>query len=124
MKTKILAITLIALIMGLAFSSNAENADTNKRTETTLKTGFQACINLYPDNIVKFQVVKPEQDKVKLLIYGEDNTLLYAYVMKKHNTARIGFDINSLEPGKYHCVIKRNKKEVLRKTIIKEDKNI
>ena len=123
MKTKILAITLIALIMGLAFSSNAENADTN-RTEPTLQKDFQACINLYPDNIVKFHVVKPEQDKVKMLIYGEDDTLLYAYIMKKHNSARIGFDINSLEPGKYHCVIKRNKKEVLRKTIIKEDKNI
>ncbi len=124
MKTKILAITMIALIMGMVINSNAENADTNNRTEPGLQTDFQACINLYADNIVKFQVVKPEQDKVKLLIYGEDNTLLYAYVMKKHNAARIGFDINSLEPGKYHCVIKRNKKEVLRKTITKEDKNI
>ena len=120
MKTKILTITLIALMMGITLTSNAGNNDTIKGTNPANTTEFQACINLYPDNIVKFHVVKPEQDKVKLRVYDGDGTLLHTYSIKKNNTARIGFDISNLEAGKYKFVVVRNKEEILRKTIVKE----
>ena len=120
MKTKILTITLITLMMGIALSSKAGNTDTIKGTNPANNTEFQACINLCSNNIVKFHVVKPDQEKVRLRIYDDRGILLYSYLIRKHNTARIGFDISTLEPGKYDYVIERNKEEILRKTIVKE----
>ncbi len=119
MKTKILSIALIALMLGMVVSSNAADADTNRRKAPYIDASFQADINLFPDNVVKFLVVKPDEDKVKLRVYDDANTLLYTYTLKKQSSARIGFDISPLEAGKYHFVIERNKKEVLRKTITK-----
>jgi hypothetical protein len=121
MKTKILTIALISLMMGITLSSNAGITDTIKETNSINKTQFQACINLYPDNIVKFLIEKVDQDKVKLRIYNENGFLLYNYVIKKHNTARIGFDISILEAGNYDCVVEKNKEEILRKRIVKEN---
>ena len=120
MKTKILTITLIALMMGITLKSNAGSNDTVKGAYVSANSEFQACINLYPDNIVKFHVVKPDQDKVKLCVYDDAGFLLYSYSIRKHNKARIGFDISTLETGKYDFVILRNKQEILRKTINKE----
>lgn len=120
MKTKILTITLFALMMGISFASTAGNDDTIQSENLYINTEFQASINLFPNNIVKFHVVKPEQDKVKLRVYDANGTLLYSYSIKKHNIARIGFDIKTLEAGEYEFVIVRNKTEILRKTISKE----
>ena len=53
-------------------------------------------------------------------VYDDDGTLLHTYSIKKHNTARIGFDISNLEAGKYKFVVVRNREEILRKTIVKE----
>ena len=120
MKTKILTITFITLMMGIALNSMAANEDSIKGTNPADETEFQACINQYPHNIVKFHVVNPDQDKVRLRIYTEGGILLYTYSFRKQYAARIGFDISTLEPGKYKYVVERNKKEILRKTIVKE----
>lgn len=119
MKTKILTITLLALMMGISLTSNAGNDDTIQAPNHHINAEFQASINLFPDNIVKFHVVKPEQEKVKLRVYDANGTILYSYCIKKHHIARIGFDINTLEAGNYEFVIVRNKAEILRKTISK-----
>lgn len=121
MKTRILTLTMIALMMGLVMNSRADNTDTNRTTSPVIDKTFQASINLFPGNIVKFHVVKAEQDKVKLRIYDESGIVLYTYLLKKENTARIGFDVSTMKAGKYDYVIVRNKKEVIRKTIIKKD---
>ena len=121
MKTKILTLALLSLMMGITLSSNAGNDDSSTVVNPAINSEFQACINLYQDNIVRFQLVKPEQDKVKLRIYSEKGRIIYTYSLKKHNKARVGFDISFLEAGKYDYVIERNKEEVLRKTIIKEN---
>lgn len=124
MKAKILTIALISLIMGLSLNSVAGNDDTIKANSVKNNSGFKASVNLYPDDLVKFCVEKPEQDKVKVRIYAEGNILLYTYLMKKHNSARVGFDLSTLEDGEYEFVIERNRKEVLRKTIEKQNKSI
>jgi len=121
MKAKILTITMIALMMGMTINGSAGPDDSLKVVNPTSE--FQACINQYPDNIVQFHVVKPDNDKVKLRVYDEAGFVIYTYSIRKHNTARIGFDTKLLKPGTYLYVIERNKKEVLRKTFTKKSKN-
>lgn len=124
MKTKILTLTLIALMIGITINSQAGKDDTLKVKNPIKKTEFQACINLYPDNIVQFQVVKPDKDRVRLRVYDDEGTLVYTYHLKKHNSAKIGFDTRFLAAGKYEYVVERNNKEVLKKTFYKENKGI
>lgn len=119
MKTKILALTLIALMTGITLNSKAGNEDTTRINSPANHAEFKACINLYPDNIIKFQVEKPEHDKVKMRVYDENGIKLFTYIMKKENVARIGFNVSMLKPGKYQYVIERNGEEYLRKTIEK-----
>jgi flagellar hook assembly protein FlgD len=119
MKTKILTFALIALMTGMTLNSNASNDDSLK-VVNSVSTEFQACINQFPDNIVRFQLVKPDEDKVKLRVYSEKGRIIYTYSLKKHNKAKISFDVSYLEPGKYDYVVERNKEEVIRKTIIKD----
>lgn len=121
MKTKILTITMIALMMGMTINGSAGPEDTLKMIEPTSE--FQASINLFPDNIVQFQIVKPLSEKVKLRVYDESGILIYTYSIRKHKTARIGFDTKLLKPGNYDYVIERNKEEVLRKTFTRKDAN-
>ena len=111
---------MIALMLGIAVNTKANEPDTNRRTGPAIEKTFQASINLFPDEIVKFHVVKPEGEKVKLRVQDENGLTIYTYSLKKENTARIGFDISNLSPGKYNYIIERNKKEVLQKTIVKQ----
>lgn len=110
---------MIALMMGIVVNVKADETDTNRRTSPVVEKTFQASINLFADNVVKFHVVKPAGEKVKLKVTGEDGTVLYTYILKKENAARIGFDVSTLKSGKYNYIIERNKEEVLRKTIVK-----
>ncbi len=121
MKTKILSLSLLVIMMSFAMNSNAENSDTIKKTEAVSHNEFQASINLFPNNIVQFQIEKPANDKVTLSVYDDAGIKLYSYILKKDNVARIGFDMSMLEAGKYEYVIKRNKAEVLRKSISNEN---
>jgi len=121
MKTKILSLSLLVIMMSFAMNSNAENSDTIKKTEAVSQNEFQASINLFPNNIVQFQIEKPANDKVTLSVYDDAGIKLYSYILKKDNVARIGFDMSMLEAGKYEYVIKRNKAEVLRKSISNEN---
>lgn len=124
MKAKILTVTMIALMLGISLRGNNLNEDTTRMITPSGQTEFQACINMYPDNILQFQVEKADNDKVKLRVYTERGTLIYTYNVKKHNCVRIGFDTSQLKPGMYHYVIEKNKKEVLRKSIEKKNTNI
>jgi len=119
MKTNILTIAMIALMMGTVVNTKAEGVDTNRRTGPVIEKTFQASVNLFADDMVKFHVVKPAGEKVRLKVTGENGTVLYTYILKKEKAARIGFDISKLEPGKYNYIVERNKEEVLRKTIEK-----
>ncbi|HSG67209.1 MAG TPA: hypothetical protein VK994_00785 [Bacteroidales bacterium] len=121
MKTKTLTLVLIALMMGITMNTNASD-DTTRVDGPAVNKGFCASIQLHQDNMVKFLVNNPNNDKIKLRILDENGFVLYTYIFKKDNAARIGFDISMLENGKYECVIERNKEEVVRKTI--EKKNI
>ena len=123
MKTKILTLALLALMMGLSLNTTAGNEDTTRVNGPAVSKEFCACIHLYPDNIVKFLVENPDNDKVKLRIYNERGLLLYTYSFKKESIVRISFDISGLSNGKYDCVIERNREEFARKTIVKENDN-
>jgi len=121
MKTQILALAMTALMMGITFNSSAANEDTTRLANAAANKELNACINLCQDNIVKFLIENPGQDKLKLRIYDENGQVLYTYILKKENVARIGFDISGLDAGNYDCVIEKNKKEMMRKTIVKKD---
>jgi len=120
MKTRILTLVMIALMLGINLNSIAGNDDTVKETKPLENAEFQACINLYPNDIVRFQVIKPEDEKVRLRVYDQEGYLIYTYWLKKYESAKIGFDVSQLKPGKYDYVVERNKKEVLRKRIEKK----
>jgi len=123
MKTKILTIAMIALMMGIVVNTKADDTDTNRRTNPVIEKSFEASINLFSNDIVKFHVIKPAGEKVKLRVTDENGLVIYTYILKKENTARIGFDVSTLSPGKYNYIIERNKQEVLRKTIVKTTGN-
>ena len=123
MKTKILTITLVALIIGSSVQGNTPDKDTGSKSTATEQSNFQASINLLADNVVRFNIIKTDEDKVRLSVYSEGGIHLYSYILKKDNSARIGFDTRRLSPGKYQYVVVRNKKEVLRKTIEKKNEN-
>jgi hypothetical protein len=110
---------MIALMMGTVVNTKADGSDTNRRTSPVIEKTFQASINLFADDVVKFHVVKPAGEKVKLRVTGENGTVLYTYILKKETAARIGFDVSTLAPGKYNYIIEKNKEEVMRKTIEK-----
>lgn len=120
MKTKLLALALIALMTGISSNINAAAPDTVKLANPAEILAFQASINLFPDDIVQFSVVKPEDEKVKFRVYSESGTLIYTYSLKKHTSARIGFNTKDLMPGNYTYIVEKNKKEVLRKVIAKK----
>lgn len=124
MKAKVLTITLIALMLGISVSANNVKKDTTRMLTPSEQPEFQACINLFPDNILQFSVEKPDNEKVKLRVYTDGGTLIYTYIVKKQNCVRISFDTSQLKPGMYHYVIERNKKEVLRKSIEKKNTSI
>ncbi|MDT8392902.1 MAG: T9SS type A sorting domain-containing protein [Bacteroidales bacterium] len=119
MKTKIITLTVLALMMGLSLNTKAENEDTAKVDQAAPESAFKASINLYPDNVVKFLIEKPDQDIVKLRVYDVSGVELFNYAIRKENVARIGFDVSNLKPGNYEYAIERNKQEVMRKTIKK-----
>ena len=81
MKTRILTIAMIALMMGIVVNTKADGADSIKSTTPSpvIEQSFQASINLFADDVVKFHVVKPEGEKVKLRVTGENGTVLYTY---------------------------------------------
>ena len=122
MKTKVITITMIALMMGFALNTNAGNdKDTLAVAKPVLKTDCQACIQLLSNDIVQFNIEKVDQAKVKLRVYTEGGSLIYSYtVSKKQNAARIGFDTKNLEPGNYVYIVVKDKEEVARKTIAKK----
>ena len=121
MKTKILTIAMVALMMGMVLNSKAEEGDTNNRTIPEVAKTFKASINLFPDNVVKFHVVNPNQEKIKLRILDERGKGIYTYIMKKPKAARISFDVSNLEAGKYRYTVEKDKKEVMSKVIEKTD---
>mgnify|MGYP001816232977 CR=1 FL=1 len=108
-------------MLGISLSTVAADEDTTRLLTPAEQEGFQACINLFPDNIVQFQVEKQGNEKVRLRVYTEGGTLIYTYSIKKHKCARIGFDTSKLKPGKYQYVIEKGKEEVIRKTIEKKN---
>jgi hypothetical protein len=121
MKTKILAITLFALILGSAVKVNANDKDTGRILTPSAQTEFQASIQLLANDIVRFNVIKPDDEKVRLRVYSEGGILIYSYILRKNSSAKIGFDTRMLSPGKYQYVVERSKEEVLRKTIEKKN---
>lgn len=123
MKTKILTLTLIAFIIGSVVQGNTPDNDTSTKSTTTEQSKFQASINLLADDVVRFNVIKPDEDKVRLSVYTEGGIHIYSYILKKDNSARIGFDTQELSPGEYQYVVLRNKEEVLRKTFEKKNDN-
>lgn len=82
MKTKILTITLITLMMGIALSSKAGNTDTIKGTNPANNTEFQACINLYSSNIVKFHVVKPDRSPFASYAWHTTSLLAFMFIIR------------------------------------------
>lgn len=123
MKTKIIAILLFTLIIGTAVKGNTPDGATSRTLTTSEQSEIQASINLTSDDIVMFNVVKPDDEKVKLRVYTDGGTLIYSYILKKANSARIGFDTGRLSPGKYQYIVEYKKEDVLRKTIEKKNEN-
>lgn len=91
-------------------------ADTNYSFGAPEKT-FQASVARASQDLVRFSVQNPNQEKVILKVYNEDNAKIYQKTVKKEKTANIGCDMSKAEKGTYTFVIQRNGKEEVRKLI-------
>ena len=78
---------------------------------------FNACVNLTPNNVIEFRVVKPQDDKVTLKIYGLGDVKMYQKNLRRNNNLALHCDLSQARKGNYTCVIERNGKEEVRKVI-------
>lgn len=119
MKTKILSIAIIALLLGVSASARSISEDTTRMLTPSEQPEFQADINMGADNVVRFLLRKPRHEVVKLKVLTESGAVIYTYTVRKHKSARIGFDTSKLSQGNYHYIIIKDKKEVMRRTFAK-----
>ncbi|HNQ82271.1 MAG TPA: hypothetical protein PLW31_00915 [Bacteroidales bacterium] len=114
MKTAILT----AAMMILMTAANARTiADTNYYQGSPVKT-FQASVIKTGPVMIRFSVLNPENDKVILKVYNEDQVKVYQKTVRKSNVTNIGCDMSNAEKGRYTFVVIRNGKEEVKKSII------
>jgi ABC-type thiamine transport system substrate-binding protein len=113
MKTTIL--TAAMMILMTAASLNAAPDSTTSVISKDL--AFQAAVNLQANEIIEFRVEKPAGEKVSLIIYGGKNNMVYQRILRKENSIALDCDMTYMKKGTYTCVVERNGKEVVRKSI-------
>ena len=119
MKTRI--ITTVALVIALSLNVLA---DGEKEAVPVSSTKVEVndckfCINEYHNNIVEFRMMKNDGEKVTLKVYADEGEKIYHRNFKKHNSLELDCDLSRLEDGKYTFVVEKDKKEILRKEILK-----
>jgi hypothetical protein len=114
MKATVLT-TVIVLIFAL---QNTMAAADSTKMEPQANDYFAACVNLYPDDIIEFRVVKEAEDQIILKIYKDGKIKMYHKNKKKVNSLEVDCDASNLDPGTYVCTVEKNGKEVLRKSIV------
>lgn len=113
MKTVILTAAMMILMTAATFSEPVDSVNTSKSEGQY----FKVWVNQPAGNIIKFRVIKPVEEKVVLKIYGEKNNKIYQRNVKKDAGLEVNCDMSEFAKGTYTCVVERNGKEVVRKSI-------
>lgn len=113
MKTAILTAAMMIL---MTVASARTIADTNYSFGAPEKT-FQASVTKAGNDLVKFSVQNPAQEKVVLKVYNDDQAKVFQKTVKKQKSANIGCDMSKAEKGTYTFIIQRNGKEEVRRLI-------
>jgi hypothetical protein len=107
----------IAALMVLMTAASLNAATDTTWTKISKDLAFEAAVNLQTDNIIEFRVAKPASDKVVLKIYAENNNKIYQKTLHEEEGLELNCDMSDFGKGTYTCVVVRNGKEVVRKSI-------
>jgi len=111
MKTAILTSAMIIL---MATANALPLADTNNLTGSPEQI-FQASVTQVDNNIIRFNVKNPGEDKVVLKIYSDNMVKVFQRTGKNKKQLNLGCDLTNLDSGIYTFIVKRNGKEELKK---------
>ena len=113
MKTAILTAAMMVLMTAATINA----APDSTTTAIPREQAFKAVVNLQDGDVIQFRVAKPSNEKVTLIIYGEKNNKVYQRNLRKEKGIALNCDMTQMNKGAYTCVVERNGKEVVRKTI-------
>jgi uncharacterized protein YycO len=113
MKTAILTAAMIILMTA---------ANASAYTDTISMTGspeqnFKAWVTQIDNNIIKFRVKNPAEERVVLKIYNDEMVKIFQRTVKSEKELNLGCDLSKCGTGTYTCIVKRNGKEEIRKQI-------
>ncbi len=110
-------LTTAMMVLVAATTTFAGKDSTLTTTPEPKAQVFNSCVNLTPNNVIEFRVVKPQDDKVTMKIYGVGNEKVYQKNLRRNNNMALHCDLSQARKGNYTCVIERNGKEEVRKVI-------
>lgn len=113
MKTTILSAALMILMTVATARESADTINSFKSDEQT----FKVWVNHPSGDIIMFRVIKPTEEKVVLKIYGEKNNKIFQRKIKSEKGLEVNCDMSDFGTGTYTCVVERNGREVVRKSI-------
>jgi hypothetical protein len=108
MKTMILSTAMMVLMTATTVLAGIDNPITTVPAPKVQQ--FNACVNLTPNNVIEFRVVKPQDDKVVMKIYGQGNVKMYKRNLHKNSGIALHCDMSQARRGNYTCVIEKNGK--------------
>jgi hypothetical protein len=113
MKTTIVTAALMILMTAATMNAAPDSTTTAMPTEQA----FKATVILQANDVIQFRVSKPAGEKVNLIIYGEKNNKVYQRTLRKEKSLALDCDMTYMNKGTYTCVVVRDGKEVMRKSI-------
>jgi len=116
MKTTILTAALIVLMT----AANAGTFTDTLNLKVSPEKTFQASVTKLDNNVIKFGVNNPNEEKVIIKIYNDDMVKVFHRTIKSKKQMNLGCDLSNLEAGTYTCIVNRNGKEEVRKQITRK----
>jgi hypothetical protein len=113
MKTAILTAALM-ILMTTTYART--NADTIK-TSSVPGQNFKVWVIQPDENIIKFRVNNPYEEKVVLKIYNDKKEKVFHRTIKNEKAQSISCEMSNCGAGTYTCVVVRNGREEVRKQI-------
>ena len=113
MKTAILTAAMMILMTAATINAAPDSTTIVMPAEQA----FKASVNLHANDVIQFRIAKPAGEKVYLIIYGERNNKVYQRAFRKEKVITLDCDMTNMNKGTYTCVVERNGKQVVRKSI-------
>jgi len=113
MKTAIVTAAMMILMTAATVNAAPDSTTTLNPTDQA----FKASVNLQANAVIQFRIAKPADEKVSLIIFSEKNNKVYQRNLRKEKGIALDCDMTDMKKGTYTCVVERDGKEVVRKSI-------